>query len=154
MKTIAERLNRYNYKSFSDRCLHRFRSCNRVFSLLNRADSKLNRHEPAARAIGLLAGASHLSHRRAASCRITKGRCMTLKQILTGALLATATLAAGPAFATMCQADNGRSCATGMPPGGYCQCSGVSGTVVTSVPRSTRRPADCRVTPQAPGCPG
>lgn len=75
-------------------------------------------------------------------------------------LVAIATIAGGPALANTCQADDGTTCATGMPIDGYCQCHvhGMTkdGTVIPAAQQRSSRPVsrpDCRVTPQAPGCP-
>jgi hypothetical protein len=36
---------------------------------------------------------------------------------------------AGPALANTCRTDAGKTCATGMPVEGYCECGGQGGTV-------------------------
>ena len=70
------------------------------------------------------------------------------------ASLAAAALVSGPARANTCQA-GGLTCATTMPPGGYCECTArgatESGTVVSRRgPNSTA--GGCGAHPDAPGC--
>ncbi len=76
-------------------------------------------------------------------------------------ILLACTLLAGiglarPANANVCQTDSGKTCATGMPIEGYCECSGQGGTVVQAAAtrHMSRRMshADCGKDPQAPGC--
>jgi hypothetical protein len=50
-------------------------------------------------------------------------------------------VSASPAFANMCRADTGRTCATGMPVDGYCMCGNAEGTVVSGVQKKAQRPA-------------
>ena len=77
-----------------------------------------------------------------------------------GAFLLAATFAPGPAAAAnICRADNGVTCATGMPIDGYCECHArgevQGGTVVGSVGSARSQQAsraDCSANPQAPGC--
>lgn len=85
---------------------------------------------------------------------------MRMIGLLGGAFLLAATVAPGPAAATnICQADNGVTCATGMPVEGYCECHArgqvVGGTVVGPMGAARSQHAsraDCRANPQAPGC--
>jgi hypothetical protein len=79
--------------------------------------------------------------------------------LLGGAFLLAATFAPGPAAATnICRADNGVTCATGMPIDGYCECHAdgqvQEGTVVGAMTGRTQHAsrADCTANPQAPGC--
>ena len=75
------------------------------------------------------------------------------------ALAAIAVLAVGPALAGTCRTD-GLTCATTMPPGGYCECTArgntEGGTVVTGpVRKSATRAATaggCGAHPNDAGC--
>jgi hypothetical protein len=75
------------------------------------------------------------------------------------ALLGAATLAGGPAYANVCQAET-MSCSTGMPVDGYCECTAhgrtEGGTVVSkAAPHHAMSSAagGCGAHPNAPGCP-
>ncbi len=84
---------------------------------------------------------------------------MRLIGYLACALTVNAALAIGPALAGTCQA-NGLTCATTMPPGGYCECTArgntESGTVVTAPVRksaaSNATAGGCGANPNNAGC--
>ena len=83
---------------------------------------------------------------------------MNVLKTISFALLTASSLLAGPAFANMCQTDRS-TCQTGMPEGGYCECSshGISegGTVVRApmVHRAQRASVTaCMKDPQGQGC--
>ena len=75
------------------------------------------------------------------------------------ALAANAVLAIGPALAATCQA-GGLTCATTMPPGGYCECTAhgntEGGTVVTVAVRknagANATAGGCGAHPNDAGC--
>ena len=79
-----------------------------------------------------------------------------MTRILLACTLLAGVALAGPANANVCRTDNGRTCATGMPLEGYCECNGQGGTVVeaAATQHMTHRMShpDCGKTPQAPGC--
>lgn len=80
-----------------------------------------------------------------------------MTRILLACTLLAGVAFAAPANANVCRTDGGRTCATGMPIDGYCQCGTEGGTVVQAAvaPRrmthSMSHP-DCGKNPQAPGC--
>ncbi len=81
-----------------------------------------------------------------------------MTRILLACTLLAGLAAAAPANANVCRTDAGKTCATGMPIDGYCECSGQGGTVVQAAmapSHMTHRVShpDCQANPQAPGCP-
>ncbi len=83
---------------------------------------------------------------------------MRLTGVLSAALMAVGLLAGGPVLANTCQAGK-MMCPTGMPEGGYCECTShgntEGGTVIGKAP--PRRPmkataGGCGAHPDAPGC--
>lgn len=79
-----------------------------------------------------------------------------MTRILLACTLLAGVALAGPANANVCRTDAGKTCATGMPIEGYCECNGQGGTVVEAATmRHATRPMshpDCGKNPQAPGC--